>query len=186
MTSSRESNPATYSKICILRGGKSLTLSTCVRCYQCTNEALVWNRLIQKVPEFKSLPLHPSTCPPCPDSTWQKHDHPRPLLCCPWLLPSSHHRKSIYFLHRSFKLPWSPPQLRRGSSNPSQSPQLASFLRVSTQLHTKPSFMSHVVDIYTTQIALEERMVETGRQQEVTWFKSKQNVIIYNFWETVS
>ena len=46
--------------------------------------------------------------------------------------------------------------------------------------------MSHVVDIYTTQIALEERMGESGRQREATRIKSKQNVIIYNFRETVS
>ena len=46
--------------------------------------------------------------------------------------------------------------------------------------------MSHGVDIYTTQIALEESMGETGQQQEATHIKSKQNVIIYNFWETVS
>ena len=130
----------------------------------------------QKVLEFESPPLHPSTSLPCPDSTWQKHDHPRPLLHCPWLLPSSCHCESIYFLHKSFKQPWSPPQSRQGSSNPSGSPQLASFLRVSIQFHTRLAFMSHIVDIYTTQIALEERMRETGQQQKATLFKSKQNV----------
>ena len=45
--------------------------------------------------------------------------------------------------------------------------------------------MSDMVDIYATQIALEERMRETGRQQEATQFKSKQKVRIYNFRETV-
>ena len=59
--------------------------------------------------------------------------------------------------------------------------QLASFLGVSTQLHTGPALMSDMVDIYATQIALEERMRETGRQQEATQFKSKQKVRIYNF-----
>ena len=43
-----------------------------------------------------------------------------------------------------------------------------------------------MVDIYATQIALEERMGETGWQQEATRFKSKQKVRIYNFPETVS
>ena len=43
-----------------------------------------------------------------------------------------------------------------------------------------------MVDIYATQIALEERMRETGWQQEATRFKSKQKVMIYNFWETVN
>ena len=45
-------------------------------------------------------------------------------------------------------------------------PELGSFLRVSTQLHMGPAFTSHMVDIYATQIALEERMRETGWQQE--------------------
>ena len=71
-------------------------------------------------------------------------------------------------------------------------PQLASFLRVSMQLHTGPAFMSHMTDIYTTQIPLydtdcsweEER--ETGWQQEATQFRCKQKVMIYNSWETVS
>ena len=43
-----------------------------------------------------------------------------------------------------------------------------------------------MVDIYATQIALEERMRETGQQQEATQFRSKQKVRIYNFQETVS
>ena len=63
--------------------------------------------------------------------------------------------------------------------------QLASFLGVSTQLHTGPALTSDMVDIYAIQIALEERMRETGRQQEATQFKSKQKVRIYNFRETV-
>ena len=65
-------------------------------------------------------------------------------------------------------------------------PQLASFLRVSTELHTRPAFTSHMVNIYATQIALGERMREIGWQQEATQFKSKQKVKIYNFWEPVS
>ena len=65
-------------------------------------------------------------------------------------------------------------------------PQLASFLRVSTRPHTGPALTSHMVDIYATQIAFEERMRETGWQQEATRFKSKQKVRIYNFRDTVS
>ena len=65
-------------------------------------------------------------------------------------------------------------------------PELGSFLRVSTQLHMGPAFTSHMVDIYATQIALEERMRETGWQQEATQFKSKQKVTSYNIRETVS
>ena len=83
----------------------------------------LWNcvtSILQKVPEFESPPIHPSTCPPCPDSTWQRHNHPRLLLHCPWLLPSSCHCESIYFLHKSFKQPQYPLQSRQGSSNPSQ------------------------------------------------------------------
>ena len=64
-------------------------------------------------------------------------------------------------------------------------PQLAS-LKVSTQLHTGPAFTSHMIVIYTTQIALKERMRETGWQLEATRFKSKQKVRIYNFRDTVS
>ena len=37
-----------------------------------------------------------------------------------------------------------------------------------------------------TQSALEERMRETGWQQEATQFKCKQKVMIYSFRETVS
>ena len=77
------------------------------------------------------------------------------------------------------------PHLSQGEVQAIPPGLLASFLRVSTQLHARSAFVSHVVDIYTTQIALEERMGETGRQ-EATRIKSKQNVIIYNFWETVS
>ena len=70
-------------------------------------------------------------------------------------------------------------------------PQLASFLRVSTQLHMGLAFMSHMIDIYTTQIPLYNTDCfwgedgETGRQQEAQ-FKCKQKVMIYNFQETVS
>ena len=71
-----------------------------------------------------SPPFHPSTCP---DSTWQKHDHPRPPPYCPWLIPSSRHHESIYFLYKSFKQHWSPPQSRQGSSNPSSACILESF-----------------------------------------------------------
>ena len=45
--------------------------------------------------------------------------------------------------------------------------KLASFSRVSTQLNTGPAFMSHMVDIYTIQIALEERIRGTCWQQEL-------------------
>ena len=41
-------------------------------------------------------------------------------------------------------------------------PKLASFSRISKQLHTGQAFMSHMVDIYTTHISLGERMRETG------------------------
>ena len=49
-----------------------------------------------------------------------------------------------------------------------------------------PALTSHMVDIYATQIAFEEKMREIGPQQEATRFKSKQKVRIYNFQETVS
>ena len=48
----------------------------------------------------------------------------------------------------------------------------------------------HMADIYTTQIALEERMRETGRQQEATWLKSKwkvqHTVFVYAWMEVQS
>ena len=69
-------------------------------------------------------------------------------------------------------------------------PQLASFTRVPTQPHTGPAFASHMADIYTTQIALEERMRETGRQQEATRLESKrkvqQTVFVYAWMEVRS
>ena len=54
------------------------------------------------------------------------------------------------------------------------------------QLQMGLTFTLHMVDIHTTQIALEVIMRKTGLQQEATQFKSKQKVMIYNFRETVS
>ena len=69
-------------------------------------------------------------------------------------------------------------------------PQLASFTRVPMQPHTGPAFASHMADIYATQIALEERMRETGRQQEATRLESKrkvqQTVFVYAWMEVQS
>lgn len=36
--------------------------------------------------------------------------------------------------------------------------------------HTEPSFSSHITQVFTMQMALEEQMRETSRQREATWF----------------
>ena len=52
------------------------------------------------------------------------------------------------------------------------------------------AFASHMADIYMTQNALEERMRETGRQQEGTQLESKwkvqQTVFVYAWMEVRS
>ena len=44
-----------------------------------------FHKILQKVLEFETPPLHTSTCPPCPESMWHKTPIGR---CChhPWLL----------------------------------------------------------------------------------------------------
>ena len=55
--------------------------------------------------------------------------------------------------------------------------------------HTEPTFSSHITQVFTMQMALEEQMREISRQREATWRESKlkvqQTVIVYA-WVEVS
>ena len=66
-------------------------------------------------------------------------------------------------------------------------PLPASSSKSLTNTLMEPAFSSHMTDIYTTQVALEERMRETGRQMEATRLESKrkvqQTVFVYAWME---
>jgi uncharacterized protein (DUF305 family) len=63
------------------------------------------------------------------------------------------------------------PKLRQVQPSPR-----ASSSTILKHTSTEPTFASHMVDIHTTQIALEQKMRETGRQMEATRLESKRKV----------
>ena len=136
--------------------------------------------------KFQTSRVHPSNLPPvC--LVWIPHDKDMITPGCCFTILDSSLSPAIMNLFISCTKPSSNlnPQLSQGKVQ-AIPPKLGSFLRVSKQLHMGLAFTSHVVDIYVTQNALEERMRETGWQQGATQFKSKQKFMIYNSWETVS
>ena len=66
-------------------------------------------------------------------------------------------------------------------------PLPASSSKSLTNTLMEPAFSSHMTDIYTTQVALEERMRETGWQMEATQLESKwkvqQTIFVYAWME---
>lgn len=78
------------------------------------------------------------------------------------------------------------PRLRQ-SEVQMASPPLASSSKALVHTHSELAFASHMADIYTTQVALEEKMREAGRQMEATRLESKrqvqQTVFVYAWME---
>ena len=72
----------------------------------------------QKVSEFESPPLHTSTCPPCPDSTWQKRDHPQDPS--PWRWGGRPDANTYIFWAILSKRSGANPDKKRSNPEPSQ------------------------------------------------------------------
>ena len=150
---------------------------------------IVWQVTVlypQPPRKFRNSRVRPATFPPvC--LVWIPHDKDTITPGCCFTVLDSSLSPAIVNLYISCTKPSSSlnPHLSQDEVQ-AITPKLGSFLRVSKQLYTGMAFTSHMVDIYATQIALEERMRESGWQQGATQFKSKQKVMIYNLWETVS
>jgi len=85
------------------------------------------------------------------------------------------------------------PNSSLNSTGPTNHDLLRSQLQtapVSRPTHTEPSFASHITQVFTTQMALEEQMRETSRQREATRRESKlrvqQTVVVYAWMEVSS